>query len=188
MPNTIELVTDRLILRPWQDADYEPFYIMSANPLVYEYLPPFPDRAVSDVFVDHLRKDFDARGWGFWAIERKDDSRFIGMAGMHEPGPEFGVGRPCVEIGWRLDPEFWGKGYATEAAREVLRFGFNKVGLSEIVSFTALENVRSFIVMERLGMRREPENFDLLLLPEGHPYRAQCLYSLSQEEWRKGLE
>lgn len=187
MPNVIKLVTDRLILRPWRDADYEPFYIMSMNPLVYEYLPQFPDRAASDAFVNHLREDFNIRGWGFWAIECKDGGRFMGMAGMHEPSPEFGVGRPCVEIGWRLDPEFWGKGYATEAAREVLRFGFDEVDLSEIVSFTALENVRSFTLMERLGMKREPENFDLLLLPEGHPHRVQCLYSLMQEKWRANL-
>ncbi|MCC8194427.1 MAG: GNAT family N-acetyltransferase [Deltaproteobacteria bacterium] len=183
MPPAVTLETDRLLLRPWRDDDREPFFAMSADPRVSEYLPPFRDRAASDAFIDRLRADFAARGWGFWAIERKSDNRFIGMAGMHEPGPEFGVGRACVEIGWRLEPSAWGRGYATEAAREILRFGFLEANLPEIVSFTALGNTRSFAVMERLGMRREPETFDLLLLPEGHPHRPHCLYSLKREAW-----
>ncbi|SBW05980.1 N-acetyltransferase GCN5 [uncultured delta proteobacterium] len=181
-PATV-LETARLILRPWRDEDYEPFYTMSVDPRVCEYLPPFPDRAASDAFVDGRRKELDARGWGFWALEEKDSSRFVGTAGIHEPGPEFGVGRQCVEIGWRLAPPFWGRGYATEAAREILRFGFCTLKLPEIVSFTALGNARSYAVMERLGMRREPEPFDLLLLPEGHPHRPHWLYVMTRETW-----
>ncbi len=100
------------------------------------------------------------------------------------------MGRPCVEIGWRLAPQFWGRGHATEAAEAILAYGFRTLGLPEIVSFTALGNARSFAVMERLGMRRLPETFDLLLLPEGHPHRPHCLYSLTREAWlrKNGLE
>lgn len=177
------LATARLVLRPWQNADYEPFFLMSIDPRVYEFLPPFPDRAACDAFVDQCRESMIERGWGFWALERKEDRRFIGTAGMHEPGPEFGVGRPCIEIGWRLAPDFWGKGYATEVAREVLHFAFQALELSEVVSFTALQNVRSFTVMERLGLRREPKTFDILLLPESHPHRPHCLYSITREVW-----
>lgn len=177
-----ELKTERLRLRQLKDEDYELFFTMSENPLVSEYLPPFPDKEASDCFLDYLRENFEARGWGFWAIERKDDKKFMGIVGLHKPGPEFGV-RPCIEIGWRLAPEFWGKGYVTEAAREVLRFGFIEIGLHEIVSFTALGNTRSIAVMERIGMQREPENFELQILPEGHPHRVHCLYSLSREKW-----
>lgn len=178
------LSTGRLTLRPVRDEDYEPFFRMSSDPRVYEYLPPFPDRAASDAFLDHVRRDFQSRGWGFWALERAEDGRFLGICGMHEPGPEFGVGRPCVEIGWRLAPEFWGKGYASEAARRILRFGFLEAGLEEIVSFTALGNTRSFAVMERLGMTREADSFELLFLPRGHPHRTHCLYSISREQWQ----
>ena len=177
------LTTRRLLLRPWQDADYEPFFLMSSDPRVYEFLPPFPDRAACDAFVDRFREDMATLGWGFWAVEGKEDGRFMGTVGMHKPGPEFGVGRPCIEIGWRLAPEFWGKGYATEAAREVLYFAFRVLELPEVVSFTALQNVRSFAIMERLGLRREPETFDILLLPEGHPHRPHCLYSITRKEW-----
>lgn len=183
MPPATTLTTERLLLRPWRDADYDPFFAMSADPRVHEYLPPFPDRAACDAFVDSRREDFALRGWGFWAIEQKSDGLFVGTAGMHEPGPEFGVGRPCVEIGWRLAPAVWGKGYATEAAKAVLRFGFSEIRLPEIVSFTALGNARSRAVMERLGMRLAVASFDLLLLPEGHPHRPHCLYSLTREAW-----
>ena len=183
MPEAVTLATERLLLRPWRDTDYEPFFHMSADPKVYEYLPPFPDRAASDAFVDRFREEFSRRGWGFWALESKADGRFMGTSGMHEPGPEFGVGRPCIEIGWRLAPEFWGKGYITEAAEEILAFAFRKLELPEVVSFTALGNARSYAVMERLGMRRQPEPFDLLKLPEGHPHRPHWLYTVTREEW-----
>lgn len=179
------LETERLRLRPARDDDYAPFWAMSGNPLVSEYLPPVPDKAAADAFLDRLRAAFAEQGWGFWVVAQKDDDRFMGIAGMHRPGPQFGV-RPCVEIGWRLDPAFWGNGYATEAAREILRFGFEELGLEEIVSFTATGNTRSFAVMERLGMRREPKGFDLLLLPAGHPHRPHYLYSLSKADWLAG--
>lgn len=184
MRHDITLETERLTLRPVRKEDEEPFFAMSVDPKVFEFLLPFPDRAASDAFLDHLRRDFNVRGWGFWAVERKSDAQFIGISGMHEPGPEFGVGRPCVEIGWRLAPAFWGSGYATEAARRILRFGFMDVGLPEIVSFAALGNISSVSVMERLGMKREPDNFDLLLFPPDHPHRTHCLYSISKEEWQ----
>lgn len=182
MPNATLLTTKRLILRSWREEDYTPFYLMSSDPRVYEFLPRFPDKNACDAFVDGVREDFSRRGWGFWALEHKDSGVFAGTAGMHEPGPEFGVGRPCVEIGWRLDPVFWGKGYAREAADEIMRFAFHELLLDELVSFTAKGNVRSFGLMERLGMEREKE-FDLLIMPEGDLNRPSYLYRITRQEW-----
>lgn len=182
MPKTTTLSTDRMILRPWHDDDYAPFYVMSSDPRVYEFLPVFPDKSACDAFIDKLREAFFRRGWGFWALENKDSGEFMGMAGMHEPGPEFGVGRPCVEIGWRLAPVFWGKGFALEAAREVMRFAFTELLLDELVSFTAVGNKRSFGLMERLGMEREKE-FELLLFPPDDSKRHSYLYKLTRQQW-----
>lgn len=182
MSKAATLSTKGIYLRPWKESDYVPFFEMSSDPLVYEYLPPFPDRRACDAFVDHLREDFSRRGWGFWALEHKHTGDFIGMAGMHEPGPEFGVGRPCMEIGWRLAPVFWGQGYATEAAHEILRFAFSELALDEVTSFTAVSNKRSLGVMGRLGMELETK-FDLLLLPSGHPHRPHYLYGLTRQQW-----
>lgn len=182
MPENVTLSTERLILRPWRDSDYEPFYGMSSDPLVYAFLPRFADRSACDAFADRMRADFDRRGWGFWVLEQKDGGAFTGIAGMHTPGPEFGVGRPCVEIGWRLAPEFWGKGFAKEAALEAMRFAFVSLRLEELVSFTAVANTRSSGLMQRLGMELEKE-FDLLLLPPDDPNRRHFLYRLSRRRW-----
>lgn len=176
------LSTDRILLRPWKSSDYAPFYDMSADPRVYAFLPVFPDKRACDALVDRLRADFSRRGWGFWALENKESGAFMGICGMHEPGPEFGVGRPCVEIGWRLAPAFWKKGYATEAAREVMRFAFMDLQLDELVSFTAVGNTRSYAVMERLGMERE-KVFDLLVMPPDDPNRPHYLYRISRQQW-----
>ena len=182
MTQPTTLSTDRILLRPWKDSDYEPFYEMSSASQVYEFLPPFPDKTSCDAFVDTWREDFSRRGWGFWALEHRESGAFIGTSGMHEPGPEFGVGRACVEIGWRLAPAFWGKGFASEAARAVMRFAFHELRLDELVSFTAVGNKRSCAVMERLGMEREKE-FDLLLMPSDSPHRRSFLYRLSRKDW-----
>ncbi len=176
------LSTERLLLRPWTEQDYAPFADMSMDPRVAEFLPPFADRAACMAFADRLRTTFETQGWGFWVLEHKPDGLFAGMAGLHRPGPEFGVGRACVEIGWRLVPAFWRQGLATEAARAILRFGFEVLKLPEIVSFTAVGNQRSCNVMKRLGMTFE-KDFDFLLLPPGHPHRPHHLYVMTRDAW-----
>jgi RimJ/RimL family protein N-acetyltransferase len=91
---------------------------------------------------------------------------------------------PCIEVGWRLAFAYWGRGYATEAARLALGYGFGTLSLLEVVSFTASTNRRSRAVMERLGMRRDPaEDFDHPVLPEGHPLREHVLYRLSADSF-----
>lgn len=178
----ITLHTERLILRPWLTEDYELFYKMSVNPLVSEFLPPFANEKESDAFVDHLRSDFAHKGWGFWVVENKESGRFMGISGIHEPGPEFGVGYPCIELGWRLAPEYWGKGFATEAGKEILRFAFVNLVLSSVISFIAKDNKRSIAVAQRLGMSFERQ-FDLKLFPFGHPHRLHDLYCINMTQW-----
>jgi RimJ/RimL family protein N-acetyltransferase len=91
---------------------------------------------------------------------------------------------PCVEVGWRLAFEHWGRGYATEAARLALAYGFGSLALSEVVSFTSTGNHRSRAVMERLGMRRDPaDDFDHPALPESHPLRRHVLYRIDSSSY-----
>jgi len=92
---------------------------------------------------------------------------------------------PCVEIGWRLAKEHWGKGYATEAAKGALRTGFDRIGLPEIVSFTSRVNRPSRAVMERIGMVDTAEDFDHPALPEGSELRRHCLYRISRAQWER---
>ena len=177
------LESDRLRLRQWQAADLPAFAEMGADPVVMEHFPARLDRERSDALALRFKTMIDERGWGVWALERKAGGEFIGFVGLNIPSDELPFS-PCVEIAWRLAQGYWHQGYASEAARVALRFGFVELDLEEIVAFTSLGNLRSQAVMARLGMRRSPENFQHPALPEGHPLREHCLYRLARGDWR----
>lgn len=169
------LRTDRLLLRRWQDSDREPFAALNADPAVMEYFPAPMTREQSDGFVARTEAGFDERGYGLWALEVVETGEFIGFTGLSVPRFEAQF-MPAVEIGWRLARPAWGKGYATEAATRVLRYAFTDANLPEVVSFTAVGNVRSRAVMERIGMTHDPaDDFDHPLLPDS-PLRRHVLY------------
>ena len=178
------LETDRLILRDWRDADREPFARMNADPRVSEFLPGALTREESDDFVDRIVERWTEDGTGLWAVERREDGAFLGFTGLAVPRFEAAF-TPAVEVGWRLAFEAWGHGYATEAARAALRYGFEVAGLDEIVSFTVPANVRSRAVMERIGMTRDPaDDFDHPNLAPDSPLRRHVLYRLSRADWQ----
>lgn len=179
-----ELVTARLRLRRWRDEDRAPFAALNADPRVTEHFVSALDRAESDALVTHFEAHFDQRGFGLWAVEAPGVAAFVGFVGLAVPSFQSHF-TPCVEIGWRLAAEFWGRGYATEAARAALAFGFEALALGEIVSFTVPDNWRSRRVMGRLGMTRSPaDDFEHPRLPEGHPLRPHVLYRLPRVAWR----
>jgi RimJ/RimL family protein N-acetyltransferase len=174
------LRTERLVLRNWRDADLEPFAQMNSDPRVMEYLPALLTREESDVLAGRIRAHLDERRFGLWAAEVPGVADFAGFVGLSVPAFAAHF-TPCVEVGWRLAAEFWGRGYATEGARAAIDFGFDTLGLDEIVSFTVPANLRSRRVMERLGMRRAPrDDFDHPQLPLGHPLRRHVLYRLAR--------
>jgi ribosomal-protein-alanine N-acetyltransferase len=178
------LETARLVLREWRDADRAPFAAMNADPRVMEHFPSVMTNPESDAFLDRLRERWAATGFGLWAVERQADRRFLGFTGLAAPTFEAHF-TPAVEIGWRFVAETWGQGYATEAARAALGFGFEDLDLAEIVSFTVPANTRSRAVMERLGMTRDAaDDFDHPRLPEGDPLRRHVLYRLAHARWR----
>ncbi len=170
------LHTERLLLRGWRPEDRDPFAALNADPVVMEHFPAPLARAESDGFVDSVEANLADRGWGLWAAERRDTGAFIGFIGLNVPGFEADF-TPCVEVGWRLAREHWGVGFAPEGAREAVRFGFEELGLEEIVSFTTVGNHNSRRVMEKIGMRLDRE-FDHPRLPEGSPIRRHVLYTL----------
>jgi RimJ/RimL family protein N-acetyltransferase len=178
----IEPETERLTLRQWRDSDYAPYVALNADPRVMEHFPNTLDKAASDAMADKIRSLITEQGWGFWAVERKDTQAFIGSVGLHRPTADLPF-NPCVEIGWRLAAEHWGQGYATEAARAALQVGFETLGLEEIVAFTALSNLKSQAVMERLGMQRDEETFEHPDVPIGNPLREHCLYRMTSDSY-----
>jgi RimJ/RimL family protein N-acetyltransferase len=182
MVKLIEFETERLRLRQWLPADREPFAALNADPKVMEFFPATLDRAASDAMADRGESLIAEQGWGFWATEIKKNAQFIGFVGLHITAPELPFS-PCVEIGWRLAFQYWGKGFATEAAQGSLQIGFDLLDLPEIVSFTTVGNIRSRAVMRRLGMREDVDTFEHPKIPTGHPLRLHCLYRLPREQW-----
>jgi RimJ/RimL family protein N-acetyltransferase len=168
--------TERLILRRWRSDDVEPFAAMNADPRVMEFYPKTLSRPETEAMIATIEQRIERDGFGMWATELKQTGALIGFIGLNVPSYPLPFS-PCVETGWRLAFDQWGKGYAQEGARAALAFGFEKAGLAEIVAFTAVINVRSRRVMEGVGMTYDPAgDFDHPHVPEGDRLRRHVLY------------
>jgi len=177
-PMPAELPTPRLRMRRWREDDLEPFAALNADPVVMEHYSAPLTRAESDQMVERIEATFEREGYGLWAVEISSTGAFAGYVGLW-PATFEAPFTPAVEVGWRLAKETWGRGYATEAARVAIADGFDRLGLSEIVSFTAAVNDRSRRVMEKLGMTRDPdEDFDHPNVAPGHPLQRHVLFRL----------
>jgi RimJ/RimL family protein N-acetyltransferase len=191
-----ELRTDRLLLRQWRPEDRAPFAAMNADPEVMRHFPSPLDRVQSDALAMRAEAAITEHGWGLWAVEAPLEGArpgsaaskaraFAGFIGLAVPRFKAHF-TPAVEVGWRLARPFWGHGYATEGARAALGFAFDELGLEQVVSFTAVANHRSRLVMERLGMSHDSaDDFDHPSLP-GSPIERHVLYRLRRERWRGG--
>jgi len=178
-----ELRTERLVLRQWREDDRDAWAAMNADPVVMEHFPATQSREESDRWFAFNRDRLDDRGWGLWAVEVPGVAPFIGFIGLNRPGFDVpGHGPDCVEVGWRLAAEHWGKGYAPEGARAALDLAWDELGLDEVVSFTFVGNANSRRVMEKLGMAEERE-FDHPNLP-GHRLERHVLYRIGRPTGR----
>jgi ribosomal-protein-alanine N-acetyltransferase len=151
---------------------------MNADPRVMEHFPAVLSPAESDALLDRIVERWRVDGHGLWAVERVADGAFLGFTGLTYPSRAPGM-PPYVEIGWRFAVDAWGHGYAIEAARAALAWGFDVFGFDEIASWTSVTNVRSQAVMARIGLAHDPaDDFDHPALPEGHRLRRHVLYRL----------
>lgn len=171
------LETERLILRNWRPEDLEPFAALNADPEVMRHFPSTQSRTESDALATRYQTHIDQHGFGRWAVERREDGAFLGFSGPMTLSPPNPLA-PGAEMGWRLARHFWGRGYATEASRAAIEHSFTRLGLEQIVAFTATTNLPSQAVMGRLGMtRREDLDFDHPMLPVGHILRRHLTWS-----------
>jgi RimJ/RimL family protein N-acetyltransferase len=149
-----------------------------------EHLPAALSLEESDRLAVAIEAHFDEHGFGLWAVDIPGVVAFAGFVGLSVPRFTARF-TPCVEIGWRLAAEHWGRGYATEGARAALAFGFESLKLAEIVSFTVPGNLRSRRVMERVGMVHDSAgDFDHPALTEGHRLRRHVLYRITPARCR----
>lgn len=186
---TPEIRTDRLLLRGWRATDKEPYALLNSDSEVMRYFPATLTREQSDQMVDRMLAAWTANSFGLWAVERLDSGEFIGFVGLAAPNWESDF-TPCVEVGWRLAHAHWGHGFAPEAARVALAFGFEHVDLpnDEIVSFTTKLNLSSQRVMQKIGMSLDPSReFDHPLTP-GWDQQRHVLYCIDRERWQSGVE
>ena len=143
------LETARLVMRGFTEADFESYAAASADSAVQRYLggPVGRDRAWRSLAM-HIGH-WELRGYGQWALERREDGRTIGRTGLWNPEGWFGV-----EVGWRLNRDAWGHGYATEAAAATLEWAWATLDVGQILSVIDPGNEASLRVAERLGLRK----------------------------------
>ncbi|MBD2747824.1 GNAT family N-acetyltransferase [Microvirga sp. BT688] len=181
LPCPQEIRTERLILRRWREEDWPLYARLNADEHVMRFFFKMRSREESDQEARWLDERFDLDGFGPWAVEAPGVAPFIGFVGCWRTVRELPF-TPAVEIGWRLDAPYWGKGYAGEAAMASLRDVFNRTDLSEIVAYTASQNEPSRRVMEKLGMTHDAMgDFDHPAIPEGHPLRRSALYRITRQ-------
>lgn len=170
----MEALEQSIVLRQWKDSDLEPFAEMNADRDVMRFFPRLQTFEESRSAMERFRAGIDERGWGLWVVEV--DGKFAGFTGLSEPKFEAHF-TPCMEIGWRLRKEYWGRSIAYTAARQADDYARHTLKLDSLVSFTATVNERSRRLMERLGFERDPRG-DFLHpnVEEGHPLRPHVLY------------
>ena len=168
--------TDRLILAEWRDDHRDAIAAINADPVVMRYFVAPMTRAESDAQVDRQLVAQAAHGFCFWAVERKADGVLLGLAGLKTGAPDTPIADD-LEIGWRLGRHGWGQGFASEAALAALRHGFSDPRVPRIAAITAADNEKSWRVMERIGMSRDPgADFEHPLVPVGNPNRPHITY------------
>jgi RimJ/RimL family protein N-acetyltransferase len=174
MPDAKDRNASTVVLRQWTDADLVPYFEMNTDPEVMRHFPAVQTRQEVVEGLSWMRAGMEEKGWGVWAVDV--DGVFAGMAGLMVPRFEAAF-MPCTEILWRFRRQFWGRGLAFAAASQALDYGFSKLGLPEIVAFTAASNVRSIRLMERLGFTRDlGGDFEHPRVPVGNPLRHHVLY------------
>lgn len=172
----IYIETPRLRLRDWREADLEPFARMNADETVMRYFPKTLSFDETETFYHRILAEINEYGYGLYAVETKEKDEFIGFTGFHRAVFEADF-TPCVEIGWRLKKEAWGKGYATEGAAACLRYGFHAAGFTDVYSFTAVINKPSERVMNKIGMKYI-KNFKHSKVEKSSPLCEHVLYHI----------
>lgn len=176
----IYIVTSRLRLRDWKKADLEVFWRLNADEEVMQFFPKILSNEETNVFFEAIQAELIEEGFGLYAVEVKENNEFIGFVGFHRAKFDADF-TPCIEIGWRLKREAWGKGYATEGATACLEYGFSELGFKEVYSFTAEINKPSQNVMKKIGMSYV-NSFSHPKVDKNSPLYKHVLYQAASEQ------
>ena len=182
--STNKMIPPTILLRQWKDSDLDAFTRMNADAEVMKYFIAPWSAEESRQGLQRLRQLIDTRGWGSWAVEV--EGAFAGFTGLAEP--KFTAHfTPCVEIGWRFLPAYWGRGIAFNAAQQAEHYAFSVLGLDQLVSFTTETNMRSRKLMARLGFSHDPsDDFLHPNIAADHPYCRHILCRKNNPTPKKG--
>ena len=184
----MRLETSRLLLRPWEDRDRAAFAAINADAEVRRYYyPAILSPAETDEMIDRCRDHLARHGFGFLALEARDDGHLVGGLGLSRPGPEVPstTGAPEIEIGWILGRPDWRRGYAFEAASACLDLAWTRLGVREVVGYTSTINAPSCRLMAKLGMTRTAaDDFEDATVPVGNELRPHVLYRIRNPAFR----
>ena len=182
------LFTNRLKLAVFSQSHLSELVRLNADPEVMRYFPATLSSEESAALLQRIIEHQRINEYSLFALHLKESDAFVGWCGLMRV-PFSAHFTPAVEIGWRLNKIFWGKGLASEAAKSILRFGFLDLGLSKIVSFTAELNQPSIRVMQKIWMKCNPEDtFDHPKLPVNHPLQRHILYRSQKTDWLEHYE
>ncbi len=148
--------SDRLLFRSWKNKDLRALVTLNSNPLVMEYFPTLLHEKDCEKFLHSMQKQLEQNEFCYFAVEVLQTKEFIGFIGLSEQTYPIDF-NPSVDIGWRLLPKYWGKGYATEGAKACLQYGFNQINLKKIVAVAPIVNQNSIAVMKKIGMQKVKE-------------------------------
>lgn len=172
--------TERLILRPAEERDRAGLRAQCADPEVMRYLLPVEDEAALQALIDRLAGYQHSHGFTFWTMERREDGAFVGLCGLKPGAPDTPI-ENMLEIGWRIGRDFFGQGYAREAAQAVLDWAWANTNFDEVVAITVPANTASWGLMERLGMTRDlAMDFDHPLVPDDSPLKRHIMYRIAR--------
>lgn len=186
MAKTYSIETPRILLRQWQEKDYDEFARMNADTDVMRYFPSLLTREQSDALTDKFAGLIAQNGWGFWVAVRKNDDRFLGLVGLNF-ADDLPLA-PCMEVGWRLDKPYWGHGYASESGAAALHFAFSQLDQKRVAAFTAVSNLPSQQVMRRLGMIDKKANFLHPRVPEDSGLQEHVYYEIAREKFAREFQ
>ena len=177
------LFTSRLKLTVFSQSHLSELVRLNADPEVMRYFPATLSSKESAALLQKIIEHQRINEYSLFGLHLEETDAFVGWCGLMKVSFSTHFA-PAVEVGWRLNKIFWGKGMAPEAAKSVLRFGFLELGLSEIVSFTTELNQPSIRVMQKIWMKCNPEDtFDHPKLPVNHPLHWHMLYRLQKTDW-----
>lgn len=180
-----QLTTQRLIIRNWKEKDKPIFHRLCSDEKIMRFFPDRNTRSQSDQLIGHVQQEIEEKKYGFAALELRETGEVIGLAGLLDYENSEIYNEKMVEIGWRLLPEFWGMGYASEAATKWLEYGFETLDFSEIVTFAVWNNEASLAVMRRINMTPDTARFhDNPNVPDTHPQlKHHHFYAITKDQW-----